>query len=250
MTPDRVTFLGLPFDRSDRSDVLDWLHRPAGTFAYVVTPNAAHIVKIADEPDLLPIYQSAARVLCDSQILRRLARLAGYHLPLVTGSDLVAGLVERQSRDPSLRLLVVGASVERVQRLKQMHPNLRLTHLDAPMGLAASVEKRQRLARLIADEPFDIALLCFGNPAQERVAADVANLRQQGGIALCVGASIDFLVGAQTRAPHMAQKLGLEWAWRLMREPRRMWRRYLVESPRILGLFLADLRHHHRKSTP
>lgn len=248
MTADRVLFLGLPFDRDDQTAMLDWLHRPAERFAYVVTPNAAHIVRIADEPDLVPVYRNATRIVCDSQILRRLARLAGHDLPLVTGSDLVAGLIRRQALDPSLHLLVVGSTDERLQSLKRLYPNLRLSRLDAPMGLATSPEKRAQLARAIADEPFDIALFSFGSPAQERVAAQVATLRQQGGIALCVGAAIDFLVGAQVRAPQAAQRLGLEWAWRLLREPRRMWRRYLVESPRVLALFLTDLWRHGRES--
>jgi N-acetylglucosaminyldiphosphoundecaprenol N-acetyl-beta-D-mannosaminyltransferase len=250
MTAPRIEFLGLPFDRCETNDMLDWLHRRAPTFSYVVTPNAAHIVKIADEPDLLPVYRGASRIVCDSRILQRLARLAGHDLPLVTGSDLVAALIARQAHDPTLHLLVVGSTPERVQTLKRMYPNLRLSRLDAPMGLATSPEMRAELARAIADEPFDVALLCVGSPAQERIAADIAVRRQQGGIALCVGAALDFLVGAQTRAPLLAQRLGLEWAWRLMREPRRMWRRYLVESPRIFALFLTDLRRNNRESAP
>jgi exopolysaccharide biosynthesis WecB/TagA/CpsF family protein len=86
---------------------------------------------------------------------------------------------------------------------------------------------------------WDIALLCVGCPAQELIAQALGELGSKSGVALCVGASIDFLTGVRARAPLWLQKLGLEWAYRLMREPARMWRRYLVESPRILRIFLA-----------
>ena len=58
-------------------------------------------------------------------------------------------------------------------------------------------------------------------------------------VALCVGASIDFLTGARSRARRWLQKLSLEWAYRLAQEPGRLWRRYLIESPKILRIFIA-----------
>ncbi len=79
---------------------------------------------------------------------------------------------------------------------------------------------------------WDIALLCLGCPAQEMIAHKLAELGCQSGIALCVGASIDFLTGARSRAPRWLQRLSLEWAYRLAQEPSRLWRRYLVESPK------------------
>ena len=62
----------------------------------------------------------------------------------------------------------------------------------------------------------------------------------KSGIALCVGASIDFLTGKSIRAPLWLQKMGLEWAYRLAREPMRLWRRYLVESPKVFRIFMAE----------
>ena len=78
------------------------------------------------------------------------------------------------------------------------------------------------------------------------IAQQLAELGCQGGVALCVGAAIDFLTGARPRAPRWLQKLGLEWAYRLAREPGRLWRRYLVESPKILRIFIAARSPHGR----
>jgi exopolysaccharide biosynthesis WecB/TagA/CpsF family protein len=71
------------------------------------------------------------------------------------------------------------------------------------------------------------------------IAHKLAELGCHSGIALCVGASIDFLIRARSRAPRWLQRLSLEWAYRLAQEPGRLWRRYLVESPKILRIFIA-----------
>ena len=81
--------------------------------------------------------------------------------------------------------------------------------------------------------------LCVGSPAQELIAQELAELGCKSGIALCVGASIDFITGKSVRAPLWLQQLKLEWAYRLMREPGRLWRRYLIESPKIFRIFMA-----------
>jgi N-acetylglucosaminyldiphosphoundecaprenol N-acetyl-beta-D-mannosaminyltransferase len=86
---------------------------------------------------------------------------------------------------------------------------------------------------------WDIALLCVGCPAQELIAQQLAELGCRSGIALCVGASIDFLTGTRPRAPLWLQRFSLEWAYRLAQEPSRLWRRYLIESPKILHIFIA-----------
>ncbi len=96
------------------------------------------------------------------------------------------------------------------------------------------------MARACVHRQWDIALLCVGCPAQEQIARQLAELGCKSGIALCVGASIDFLTGARARAPLWLQRLSLEWAYRLVREPRRLWRRYLVELPKILRILLQE----------
>ena len=84
-----------------------------------------------------------------------------------------------------------------------------------------------------------LALLCVGAPAQQLIARHIGEFGRTSGVALCVGASVDYLTGAQARAPRWMQRLSLEWAYRLAREPVRLWRRYLVESPKVLRIFAA-----------
>jgi exopolysaccharide biosynthesis WecB/TagA/CpsF family protein len=124
--------------------------------------------------------------------------------------------------------------------LRKRYPTLTFDVLPAPADLGRSAEARLAVARACMSRPWQIALLCVGCPAQEMIAVALAELGCQSGVALCVGASIDFLTGARRRAPQWLQRLNLEWTYRLACEPRRLWRRYLVESPRILRIFIVS----------
>jgi len=137
------------------------------------------------------------------------------------------------------RILVVGPPHSAEAPLHAAYPNLIFEILPAPSGLAHDAELRLAVARACISRRWDIALLCLGCPAQEMIAHKLAELGCQSGIALCVGASIDFLTGVRSRAPRWLQRLSLEWAYRLAQEPGRLWRRYLVESPKILRIFIA-----------
>jgi N-acetylglucosaminyldiphosphoundecaprenol N-acetyl-beta-D-mannosaminyltransferase len=250
LRPPHADFLGMPFCLLSPAQALDLiLSRHGAPYRYVVTPNAYHVVTAHDQPArLLPIYRDTWLSLCDSRIVRVLARLENRALPLVTGSDLVAELLstlnclELSSKSASSkppRLLIVGPQRTVGRALHDAYPDLRFSILTAPAGLGKYPQLRHAIARACLDLEWDILLLCVGCPAQELIARQLGQLGRTNGVALCVGASIDFLTGPRGRAPRWMQKLSLEWAWRLGREPGRLWRRYLLESPRIFRIFLA-----------
>jgi N-acetylglucosaminyldiphosphoundecaprenol N-acetyl-beta-D-mannosaminyltransferase len=241
--PAHADFLGLRFCLLPQAEVVRRIIADAGPpYRYVVTPNAYHVVAAHESPDrLLPIYRDAWLSLCDSRIVRALARLERHALPLVTGSDLVAALLVTLSRPHSAkRILVVGPRRDVAAALRAAYPDLNFDILPAPAGLSQNAELRLAIARACVHRQWDIVLLCVGCPAQEQIARHIGELGRTSGIALCVGASIDFLTGARARAPLWVQRLSLEWAYRLLQEPRRLWRRYLVESPKILHIFLHE----------
>jgi exopolysaccharide biosynthesis WecB/TagA/CpsF family protein len=231
-------YLGLDFAHTSPQAMVRRLRQPWPRFGYVVTPNASHMVKLRRNAQLQAIYRRADAVLCDSQILRALAYTAGRDLPLVTGSDLVADLMTAENADPARDILIVGGHARDMAALRARYPRARLRHLDAPHGLARDPRLRRMLVERLLHDPFDIVLLCVGCPAQELLAEELAERRDRSGVALCVGASIEFLIGKQTRAPHWMRRHGLEWAWRLASDPKRLWHRYLVESPQVVALHL------------
>ena len=211
----------------------------ASPYQYLVTPNVDHVVRLhrqaGEMPDLSGVYRDADFCICDSTVLARLAKWRGVVLPVVTGSDLTALLFERVVRTGD-RVAIVGGDEALVLSLRAIFPSVEFVQHLPPMGLAGNAEARHAAARFIAGTKARFTFVCVGSPQQELIAAEVAKLGDARGLALCVGAALEFLTDRQKRAPALARQLGLEWAHRLLTNPRRLWRRYLVEGPAIFLL--------------
>jgi N-acetylglucosaminyldiphosphoundecaprenol N-acetyl-beta-D-mannosaminyltransferase len=236
----RRDFLDIEFDAWPMAEVERWLgDRYAGSdFAYVVTPNVDHMVRLATaEEDVLLAYGGADLCVCDSRVLKRLAGLCGVALSVVPGSDLVFAMFDHLLRDGD-RVCLVGGSAQQAESMQRKFPGFVIVHHAAPMGLRNDRAARAEVIAFAERAAARFTLLAVGSPQQELIAHEMAMSGRVRGTALCIGASVDFLVGAQSRAPRMLQRAGLEWSWRLMMQPRRMARRYLIDGPRILPIAL------------
>jgi exopolysaccharide biosynthesis WecB/TagA/CpsF family protein len=226
------------FDLLERAQVHDWIAaRDAHSdFAYVVTPNVDHIVRLEHAgTELRRIYRQADLCLCDSQILLRLARLLGIRLTLVRGSDLVADLFDHILQ-PQDQICLIGGTETHRARLARLYPAIEVVQHVPPMGLSGDPAARAAAIRFATQAEARIILLAVGSPQQELLAAEMSRNPAVRGTALCIGASVDFIIGERRRAPAALRMAGLEWAWRLASEPRRLARRYLVEGPRIFPM--------------
>jgi exopolysaccharide biosynthesis WecB/TagA/CpsF family protein len=234
MMRESVCFLGLRFDTGSVEEAAgDILAETHGRFKYVVTPNVHHMVKMLEDPvELLPLYEGAWRVFCDSHVLSRLARVGGLTLPVITGSDLTADLIARAAKH-RLTIAVIGPTHAACARLQDKYPGLKLMSHTPKMGFIRSELEVRKCVDFVVRAQAPLVFLAVGRPQQEILARRIADHPEARGVGLCVGASIDFLTGAQRRAPVWAQKVGLEWSYRLLSDPQRFARRYLVESPRI-----------------
>lgn len=241
MRTERCEFLGLGFDTLSEDETLARLSQatPETPYAYVVTPNVDHLVRLHDDDQgggqLEAVYEQASLCLCDSKILHILGRLRGVRLPVVPGSELTALLFDRVVRSGD-RVAIVGGDNEQLGALQEKYPAVEFVQHCPPMGLHHNAGARRAAAQFIAHSGARFAFIAVGSPQQEMIAAETRSIPQARGTALCIGASLDFLTGRQKRAPRLAQLLGLEWAHRLLTNPRRMWRRYLLEGPRIFVL--------------
>lgn len=240
MHTNRVEFLDVEFDRLTFNQVEGRLRAvtPDTPYVYVVTPNVDHIVRLQREPALRSLYERAGLCLCDSRILRLLARIAGINLPLIAGSDLSASLFDHVIM-PGDRIAVIGATPAFLDRLRARFADVEFVHHVPPMGLRNNAKARREAAAFLATANARFTFVTVGSPQQEMIASEAADIPGAGGVALCVGAGLEFLTGDQKRAPAQLQRLGLEWAHRLATNPRRLWRRYLVEGPRIFPIFIG-----------
>jgi exopolysaccharide biosynthesis WecB/TagA/CpsF family protein len=234
-----ISFLDFDFCNMSMADVLTAIvERPADApFAYVVTPNVDHVVRIQRRrSDLWPAYRSAWLCLCDSRILSRLAARSGVRLEAAPGSDLTAALVAG-SLFPGDRVAIVGGSQVLIDWLRKMAPAVDFMHHNPPMGFAADRQAFAQARDFLIDARARFSLIAVGSPQQELLAWHVGRSGRAVGTALCIGASLDFLTGEQKRAPVWMQRTSLEWLHRLLSNPQRLWRRYMMEGPSILPIY-------------
>ena len=243
MARTRTRFLDIDFDGGTYEEVarkLDQLSQQ-NSFSFIVTPNVDHALMLhptAQTHATLAFqraYAAAAVRLCDSRILQRLARLHGVTLDVVTGSDLTAYLFQNEHLD-GRKVAIIGGDAQMVPELRERFPAIGIVQHQPPMGVLRDPRAIEDIIRFIEQERTHYVMLAIGAPQSEIIAHRCLLAGKSAGVGLCIGASIEFLLDRKSRAPRWMQSLGIEWAFRLLSEPRRLWRRYMVTGPRIFTL--------------
>lgn len=234
--PDRLRLGHIQIDPVTMAGALQAIEQlvAGGRGGLVFTPNVDHVIIAERNPEFREAYAGASLSLADGMPILWAGRLLGQPLPeKVSGSDLVLPLCERAAaRGWRVYLLGAGPGVaeEAARRLRQRF-GLEVVGTDSPRIRIDGEpdDTSAALERVRAARP-DLLLLAFGAPKQELWAH--RHLQALGGaVAIGVGASLDFIAGTVRRAPRWMSRVGLEWLYRLASEPRRLWRRYLVDDP-------------------
>lgn len=215
-----------------------------GSGGLVVTPNADHMRMLrSGHPGLTAAYEAASLVLADGQPLVWAAQLQGTPLAgRVPGSDLLWTLAEAAGpADVPVAVIGGGPGVaERTAEVLQRHqPQLDVVMAEGPeVPAMPDPGELAGLARRIEDAGARIVFLGLGCPKQEVVGKVLSEMLPSVWF-LGVGAAVDFAAGTVRRAPRAWQRLGVEWLYRLLQEPRRLARRYLLDDgPYVVGLLL------------
>jgi N-acetylglucosaminyldiphosphoundecaprenol N-acetyl-beta-D-mannosaminyltransferase len=239
-------FLGVDFANLDYEGVLAELDRLSqrDSFSFVVTPNVDHVVMLHEHKNedirkrFGEAYSAAALRLCDSRILELLAKSRGTKLEVVTGSDLTAILFEKGHLNGK-KVAIIGGDEAMLPELRERFPQVNLVQHIPLMGVLKRADAASEIEAFLASASCDYGLFTFGAPQSEIVANQCLSAGRSRGVGLCVGASIEFVLGRKARAPVWMQDARLEWAFRLITEPRRLWRRYLLVGPKIFWLTLS-----------
>ena len=206
-------------------------------FGYVVTPNVDHVIRYYRDPQFRALYAQAAYVFLDSHFLAHVLGFLKQRRHRVSpGSDLTAAVMYNVIK-PNDVALMVGGTADQAQELRSRFGLKDLHHIDPPMNFIhdeAAVESC--LQAIEATSPFRFCFLAVGSPQQEIIAQKLKERGVARGLALCIGASINFITGVEKRAPHWMRKSGFEWLFRLVQSPKRLANRYLVRGPRIFLL--------------
>jgi N-acetylglucosaminyldiphosphoundecaprenol N-acetyl-beta-D-mannosaminyltransferase len=205
----------------------------------VFTPNVDHVVKSEEHLEFRQAYSRADLCLADGMPILWASRLLGSPLPeKISGSDLVVPVAHLAAeRGWRLYLLGGGPGVAAEAGDKMARElGVRVVGTDSPVVRSDGGidDPEQTLERVRAARP-DVVLVALGAPKQE-LWIDRFGSHIRPAVAIAVGGSLDFIAGRVKRAPAWMSRAGLEWLFRLVHEPRRLWRRYLVEDPRFAAI--------------
>lgn len=211
---------------------------------YVCTPNVDHLVLAESNPSFKAAYENADWSLVDGQPIVWASKLLGAPLPdKISGADLIAPLLQRAGeRGWRVYLLGGGPGVaEDAASIARQRWGTNVVGTDAPrVSVETSLEENEEaLKKLRAAKP-DLVFAALGSPKQE-VWLYKCKAGYAPAVAIGVGAAFDFLTGRAKRAPGVVSSMGLEWAYRLVNEPKRLWRRYLVNDPKFLAVLARTM---------
>jgi|SRR5580765_4143259 len=218
--------------------------------AIVVTPNVDHVVRLDADAGLRALYAQADYIFADGMPVVWASCMSEMSLPeRVSGADLFVELL-RVAVHRRVPVFIIGGMPGQEQLLAaafaQMYPGLQIALYCPSMQFdPLGAEAREALNRINACRP-GLVFVCLGMPKQERWALAHRD-EMQAGVVLCVGAAMEFALGLKSRAPLWMQQAGLEWFWRLVSEPRRLWRRYIVQGVRFIGVLRREWKHQHAR---
>ncbi len=229
-----IPFLGVPFACLNVREAAALIAaRPVqAPFAYVVTPNASNLVRLNElkDPLFIEIYKNAWLHTMDGAIPRAIARkMFDLHIPLAPGSDITAELFNHfiQPDDP---ITIIGGSDEMLRLLVERYRLSNVSMYVPPMGFINKPDEVETCVRFVLDHPARYVFFVTGSPRSEYVTRLVYQHGGAVGTGLCVGNSLNFLVGLSKRAPEAYRKRGLEWLHRLFQDPKLYVRRIFVDS--------------------
>jgi N-acetylglucosaminyldiphosphoundecaprenol N-acetyl-beta-D-mannosaminyltransferase len=223
----------------------------AGQPTYFITANTHYVMVTDQNPDLRALNARAAFILADGTPMVWASRWQGTALPeRVAGSDLIFEL-SAQAAQKRYRLFFLGGAQgvaeEAARRLEARYPGLQVVGTECPPFRELTAEEEATLITRIRSAQPDILFVAFGQPKGERWI-DKHFMQLGVPVSVQVGASLDFAAGRIRRAPRWMQKAGLEWTFRLMLEPRRLFARYARNTWFIARMVVRDLTHSARRN--
>jgi len=233
--------LGLPFHVSTMDQAIEdaVIHIESRKPGYFITANADFIAQAYENETLKDILFHADRVVCDGMPLVWLSRIFKPRLPeRVTGADMVFRLFEEADKR-SWKVFFLGSDEDTLSKTKSIlgdqYPKMKIVGtISPPFGTIESWPNTEILKDIKNTQP-DLLLVAVGCPKQEYW---ISKYKDESRIPLSIGigASLDFICGKQIRAPKIVQRIGMEWMWRLLTNPTRLFKRYSKDLYYILLL--------------
>jgi N-acetylglucosaminyldiphosphoundecaprenol N-acetyl-beta-D-mannosaminyltransferase len=245
--PDTVAILGVPLALTDYGRTLDWIDSmvQARERGYVCVCNVHAVMASEEDPELRASLLGSSVNVPDGQPLVWAINALGHSLAgRVYGPELMSRACARAASTGTRMYLYGGRNqgglVQLALNLRQRHPGVKIVGGYSPPHRPLTAEEEEAVVEEINHSRADVVWVGIGVPKQEKWMARMRD-RLEAPVLIGVGAAFDFHAGLVPQAPTWIQEAGLEWAYRLAHEPRRLWRRYLRYNPRFVTSFTRQL---------
>lgn len=212
----------------------------------VVTPNIDHLVLLQSDEEFYRAYKEASFTLLDSQVLFLYRKLIGKAFrSKVSGADLFPTFCDYHRNDPAVKVFVLGGMdtvAQQVQKIINVRCNRKLIvgAYSPSYGFESNDAESRSIIGMVKESGATVLVIGVGAPKQEKWILKYKYLLSDVELVLCVGAALDFMTGKQKRAPRFLQTVGFEWLFRLVRDPKRLFYRYIIRDIKIFYYLLLE----------
>ena len=237
-----VRILNIDILSTTKTELLTLLNK-----GVLVTPNVDHLVKLQKDKDFYEVYRKADWVVCDSNIVCRASKLLKKPLPeAIPGSSFFTDYYMYHKDDPDCRIFLLGAAegiAEKAMRNinSKVGRDIVVGAHSPSFGFEKNESECQDLVRMVNGSGATVLLVGVGAPKQEKWIMKYKDMMPGVKLFMALGATIDFEAGTLKRAPEAWRKLGLEWLYRFLKEPKRLFKRYFIDDMKFFWYFGKQL---------
>lgn len=213
----------------------------------LITPNVDHLVKLQKDKDFYDVYQKAEWVVCDSKILYLMSKLLKEPLPeAIPGSSFFTAYYMYHKNDQNCKIFLLGAAEGIAEKaMKNINEKVGrriVVGAHSPSyGFEKNEQECEELVRIVNESGANVLLVGVGAPKQEKWIMKYRDSMPGVDVFMALGATIDFEAGTLKRAPKVWQKCGMEWLYRVIKEPKRLFKRYFVDDMQFFYYFTLQL---------
>ena len=239
---EKVKILNVEVQNTTRQELLENLHE-----GVLVTPNLDHLVKLQKDREFYDVYKKAEWVVCDSKILCLCSKLLKKPLKeAIPGSSFFTSFYMYHKDDADCRIFLLGAKEGIAQKaMEQINERVgrrMVVGAHSPsFGFEKNEEECEQLCRIVNESGANVVLVGVGAPKQEKWIMKYKSHMPNVKVWMALGATIDFEAGTLKRAPKIWQKIGMEWLYRFVMEPKRLFKRYFVDDMQFFWYFGKQL---------
>lgn len=237
----KINILNLAIDNWSKQELLDNLKS-----GVVFTPNVDHLIKLQSDSEFVKSYSIGDYKICDSQIIMYASKFLGTPIKeKISGSDLLPAFCSYHKNNKDIKIFLLGAAqgvASKAQKMinNKVGRNIVVDSYSPPFGFEKDQAECLKIIDMINSSDATVLVIGLGAPKQEKWLYKYKDDLKFIKIFMALGATIDFEAGNVKRAPKWMSEIGLEWLFRLLCEPKRLWKRYLLDDIPFFLLILKQ----------